>query len=330
MAYVVDTESTDEVAVVDIPNAILQQPVDAVAWIYVVDADVGATIKTINLPIQARQKPSDYVYTEDEWDDYSTLKYKKANGLEAIANDNPVAIYPDEGSLMRVRSSAETVIRCGKNMIPYPYLNTTGTKAGVTFTDNGDGSITINGTPTATAYFNLCDKIYFGNDYVTLQNATAKNGFAFSMRGDRYGNADVAVSGISLSYEGGTSRKVFIRVATGYTYENITVWPQVERGATATQWEPYCGGSFATSDARVNIPAISGVNTLYADTDGLLMVEYNKSLAKAMDECLSNATGGGIPDVDSAVKTNHISTEVWTEIDSRINTALGVVENGTY
>lgn len=37
---------------------------------------------------------------------------------------------------------------CGKNLIPYPYAGTTKTVNGVTFTDNGDGSITVEGTPT--------------------------------------------------------------------------------------------------------------------------------------------------------------------------------------
>lgn len=41
------------------------------------------------------------------------------------------------------------VTRTGKNLLRYPYHNTTLTKNGITFTDNGDGSITLNGTSTA-------------------------------------------------------------------------------------------------------------------------------------------------------------------------------------
>ena len=36
----------------------------------------------------------------------------------------------------------------GKNLLVYPYTDTTNVNSGVTFTDNGDGSITINGTNT--------------------------------------------------------------------------------------------------------------------------------------------------------------------------------------
>ncbi len=44
------------------------------------------------------------------------------------------------------------------NLIPYPYVNTTKTENGVTFTDNGDGSITVNGTATAEIVYMLSIK----------------------------------------------------------------------------------------------------------------------------------------------------------------------------
>lgn len=44
-----------------------------------------------------------------------------------------------------------------KNILSYPYLDTTHTTAGVTATDNGDGSITVTGTSTAySRLFRLC------------------------------------------------------------------------------------------------------------------------------------------------------------------------------
>ncbi len=42
-----------------------------------------------------------------------------------------------------------------KNLIPYPYYDTTKTTNGITFTDNGDGTITAIGTATNNAFFNL-------------------------------------------------------------------------------------------------------------------------------------------------------------------------------
>lgn len=43
-----------------------------------------------------------------------------------------------------------------KNVLPYPYFETTKTEYGITFTDNGDGTVTLNGTATGTARFWLC------------------------------------------------------------------------------------------------------------------------------------------------------------------------------
>ena len=41
----------------------------------------------------------------------------------------------------------------GKNLIPYPYMYTTRTVNGVTYTDNGDGSVTVSGTATGYSDF---------------------------------------------------------------------------------------------------------------------------------------------------------------------------------
>lgn len=43
------------------------------------------------------------------------------------------------------------------NILPYPYYNSTKTTNGITFTVNGEGDITANGTATADAYFTLAN-----------------------------------------------------------------------------------------------------------------------------------------------------------------------------
>lgn len=40
-----------------------------------------------------------------------------------------------------------------KNLLPYPYYSTTKTQNGITFTDNGDGTVTVNGTATDGVVF---------------------------------------------------------------------------------------------------------------------------------------------------------------------------------
>ena len=73
----------------------------------------------------------------------------------------------EENTNGQIRGAAERVLRdctiygnCGKNLIPYPYGQTTEVRNGVTFTDNGDGTITVNGTATSNTYFIFNDKYY--------------------------------------------------------------------------------------------------------------------------------------------------------------------------
>lgn len=47
----------------------------------------------------------------------------------------------------------------GKNLLRYPYVETTKTSLGITFTDNKDGSIKVSGTGTGTAYYNFYKNI---------------------------------------------------------------------------------------------------------------------------------------------------------------------------
>ena len=49
-----------------------------------------------------------------------------------------------------------------KNLNSYPYTNTTKTENGITFTDNGDGTVTVNGTATANTFF-YCHNHYGGH-----------------------------------------------------------------------------------------------------------------------------------------------------------------------
>lgn len=56
-------------------------------------------------------------------------------------------------SILRSNPNKVTIPYSGSNIITYPYENTTQTINGVTFTDNGDGTITANGTADSNAVF---------------------------------------------------------------------------------------------------------------------------------------------------------------------------------
>ena len=72
---------------------------------------------------------------------------------------NPVQSGSGDPSPSNIRPitgwTGMNVVRTGKNLLKYPYNETTHTTNALVMTDNGDGTITVNGTPSATTYFNF-------------------------------------------------------------------------------------------------------------------------------------------------------------------------------
>ena len=139
----------------------------------------------------------------------------------------------------------------GKNLLKYPYVNTTKTLNGVTFTDNGDGSITINGTATSTAYFSLIANAYpmplpNGNYELssTYIGVIPNNGFYIQAKANN--DAEEAYINIGIG-----EKKIYtitnseffsacIIVSANSKINNVTVYPMLCLATeTATAYEPY-------------------------------------------------------------------------------------------
>ena len=116
----------------------------------------------------------------------------------------------------------------GKNLLPFPYedggAGTVKTINGATFTINADSSITVNGTPTASAYIRLAVMDLGSETFVSSETVNATNGTYVLSKMVRYN---------------GNSGVVSINLKVGDTYENVTYYPQVEIGTVATEWQPY-------------------------------------------------------------------------------------------
>lgn len=93
-----------------------------------------------------------------------------------------------------------SVTACGKNLIKYPYSDTTKIYNGVTFTDIGDGRISVEGTNTSTAgaVFNLVgksDEEYImlpAGKYIAYAKESSNNDNIYlSIRRDTYFGIDV-------------------------------------------------------------------------------------------------------------------------------------------
>ena len=132
----------------------------------------------------------------------------------------------------------------GKNLLPYPYYETTKTVNGITFTDNGDGSITVNGTATDYATFNAVydaaglvhNGIYF------LSGCPNKNikGISLQPKVDGVWNPEHydLCNGKTVTVQSFITT-ISIQINPNTVCDNLVFKPQLELGETATDFEPY-------------------------------------------------------------------------------------------
>lgn len=208
--------------------------------------------------------------------------------------------------------STVTVTRCRKNLIPYPYTDTTKTLNGITFTVNSDGSVTVSGTATAQAYFKLQQSFslkkgqYFfsgcpkGGTGTTYSLYLSTSDYVFY-------KADIG-NGISINFEDDKTVSIVINIAKDTTVENLVFKPQLELGSTATAYEPYQGQIY-TPTATGEVTGITNlypVTTLLTDNAGVLFEQVTGGFYK---EILPSTDKNGItkvyqPSVDSTIDSN--------------------------
>lgn len=132
-------------------------------------------------------------------------------------------------------STQET--RSGKNLLPYPYSETTKTENGVTFTDNGDGTITVNGTATTDTTFILVSDLTLTAETYTFSGCPSGGSdttyYVSGFTGTDKGSAFT----ITLSED--TTESLAITVKADTTISNKKFSPQIEVGSTATSYEQY-------------------------------------------------------------------------------------------
>lgn len=145
-------------------------------------------------------------------------------------------------------ASFEKIVSTGRNLIPFPYAETTKTINGITFTVNGDGSITANGTAVARSSFALStpnneysmslasDKnFYFSGCPSGASNST----FLLTIQDISY-NQTVADRGNGVSFVTKyTKYYVFITIYEGFTANNLVFKPMLNYGSSALPYEPY-------------------------------------------------------------------------------------------
>ena len=153
------------------------------------------------------------------------------------------------GQLTVIGQSTQAT-RSGKNMINI--IKPTTTVAGVTFTNNYDGSVTINGTATSNAYFNLNVQDESVRDYFTLTNNETYGLYLGVETSVQLVARSASKNYALLQTESGTMQRIqqytdetdnqcyaYLTVASGKTINNLTVYPMIIQGSEIGNFEQY-------------------------------------------------------------------------------------------
>lgn len=166
----------------------------------------------------------------------------------------------------------------GKNLLPYPFYQTTLTLNALTFTDNKDGSISVSGTTTDPSSFWLTGYLMHLRKGVAYTLSVSGD---FTATGAPYLWLNSKKSGIVAGINLTTQRSVSFIPDIDYTDSAIyisaagvgmamsgVIKPQLELGSVATQYEPYKGDSVTipVPGGLPGIPVASGGN--YIDING--------------------------------------------------------------
>ncbi len=216
---------------------------------------------------------------------------KEEYGLKAAGSTGQDGVpSPDVPLPIRCVKSGTKIRAYGKNLLPYPFADSNKTYYNnIEFTDNGDGSITFSGTNTSsnssTFYLaNINKPVHLNKGTYTITDSLGNTaGCTMFIRavvnGELSGSElyNFSQSAKTFTTEGGDYAVYFI-VPKDITHENVTVKIQLEKGETATEYEPF------TEPSEITVPCDLYEGDIFYPTGG--RVERYSEILKLSD-CLA-------------------------------------------
>lgn len=213
----------------------------------------------------------DEIYNNSPKTDY-------ASGTDLTIEDTRIGKidFKDTDTIEKIGLGAtnQYTTTAGKNLLVYPYTDTTKTNNGITYTDLGDGRIKINGTATANSAFTIFghyqsqtqingNYVYGGvNENVRVRVIHNENG-TYTVLGNSTG------SSVSINKNTYTTGYGEISILNGTTVNDLIITPML----TETQdnnYEPYIGGKA--------IPNPDNPQNIYVVKDNSNIKMHNKNL----------------------------------------------------
>lgn len=260
-------------------------------------ANIVGGVTSINNPrtnwAQTDAKKADYLKNKPSV--ANALKGHKAGAtisaddVSPIEHELDIKVTDADGVPMK----GVTVTQYGKNLIPYPYYDRTKTIKGVTFTDNGDGTITVNGTAEADIDFYLYTNYVEGELIKDTETPLRLSGCPKGGSNETYymfagwvGIKDYG-DGVSLPKTKNRTKSISIHIMSGFTANNLVFTPQLEVGTRTTEYEPYREPVEAVSDpeGNVNLTSLAPAMTLTTDNAGAVIeCTYNRDADKVVTD----------------------------------------------
>ena len=211
----------------------------------------------------------------------------KYSATEQPITEDVSGTVSDEGTNLALENTAEAPFNTldlkgntsqqtysGKNLLKYPYKDTTVTRNNVTFTVNSDGSIATSGTASAETLFWLTNDTwaYNTNNIVVPAgtytiNKTGKAYIAvyitaYGETQGQIGTYNASTSDTTFTVPEKSSLTVRLRVVSGANTGGFSYSPQLESGSSATALEPYTNGPAPNPDYPQAVQTVTGENVV--------------------------------------------------------------------
>lgn len=227
-----------------------------------VDTAITSAIEALDVSDTA--VAGSYVTEVSETDGKVSVTREAADATPTASSNKMVksgGVYASEQDIYKANG-----VLGAKNLIPFPYAEGTTSKNGLDFTVNSDGSITIDGTSTASnpVFYNLVgtmsasDTILNAGTYIFSNNDNMPSGVTM-----RIGNAngayfDITEKEITATFNSDINMYCLIRIAEGATVDNVTFYPMLRLASdTDSTYQPYAKTNKQLTDDSVDWDANS-------------------------------------------------------------------------
>ena len=244
------------------------------------------------------------VYDKGYDDGYAAAEAAYGNALYGVVSGNGAVQIPDVSPLMhtiKAKCGGDNVVRYGKNLLTFPYSESSKTMNGVTFTVNDDGTVLVNGTATDKATFFLyaassMEQLISNKDIDVYESGCPAGGGekTFYIFDSWIGLKDVG-NGFASTKNIYRTKAIQIVVESGVTMDNVVFKPQLEVGTKKTEYEPYVEPiEVAAVDGAAEVPSLYPTTTIIGE--GALEAAYNRDINKAYTELVNAiiALGGAM------------------------------------